>query len=75
MLRVLVDKAGAMRRPVDAAQLLRCVRQKKGVELPLESLPLDKPLSTLGEHALPLAFDTRHIQGKHFLTVLLKRKL
>ena len=72
---MLVDKAGTVRTPITAAQLLAAVREKKRVELAAGSLPLSQPLSSLGEHVLPLVFDARYVKGKHSLTVLVKKKL
>ena len=76
VMRVLVDKAtGKPRHALGQATLLRAIRDKKHVALPEASLPLSAPLATLGEHALPLRFDARHIAGQHTLTVLVKKKL
>jgi hypothetical protein len=76
VLRVLVDKVtGQPRSGIDAKAVLAAVRARKHVLLPPESLPLHAPLAELGEHALPLRFDTKCIPGEHTLTVLIKKKL
>ena len=77
VIRVLVDKVtGQPRSGVDAKQLLAAVRARKHVVLPPQSLLLPAPLTELGEHALPLRFDEKHIPGnEHTLTVLIKKKI
>jgi len=75
VVRVLLDKAGAVRTPVTAARLLQEVREKRRVELSAASLALERPLSSLGEHLVPLRFDQRVLKGQSVLTVLVKKKL
>lgn len=75
VVRVLVDKAGAVRVPVTATRLLEAVRVKKRVDLSAASLVLRAPLASLGEHSIPLRFDARHVPGTHALTVLVKKRL
>lgn len=50
---------GGLFEAVDKDVIARAIREQKSIEVPAEAIKLDRPLKTIGEHAVTLAYKTK----------------